>query len=111
VFSPGVDEVNWARRVIERMGDGTGAVMVDGTMQDDASVKQCRVVVALADQLAQRDPELAKLYSTENTGWLSAHPAGYLRPHRGSLLSTRRERSSRSVVSVRSRRALSNQGW
>ena len=67
VFSPSVEEVSWARRVIEEMGDGTGAVMVDGTMQDDASVKQCRVVVALADELAQRDPELAKLYSTENS--------------------------------------------
>ncbi|MFD2418058.1 HpcH/HpaI aldolase/citrate lyase family protein [Amycolatopsis pigmentata] len=62
VFSPAPEEVAWARRVIEAMGDGTGAVMIDGKMQDDASVKQCRVVVELADALAARDPELAKAY-------------------------------------------------
>jgi malyl-CoA/(S)-citramalyl-CoA lyase len=44
------------------MGDGTGAVMLDGKMQDDATVKQCEVIVALADDLAARDPELAALY-------------------------------------------------
>ena len=44
------------------MGDGTGAVMIDGKMQDDASVKQCRVVVQLATDLAARDPELAEAY-------------------------------------------------
>ena len=62
VFSPAPDEVAWARRVIDEMGDGTGAVMIDGKMQDDASVKQCRVVVELATQLAARDPELATAY-------------------------------------------------
>ena len=46
------------------MGDGTGAVMLDGKMEDDASVKQCRVMVDLAADLAARDPELAELYST-----------------------------------------------
>ena len=45
--------------VIEAMGDGTGAIMLDGKMEDDASVKQCQVVVELAHQLAERDPELA----------------------------------------------------
>ena len=62
VFSPDPAEVAWARRVIDEMGDGTGAVMIDGKMQDDASVKQCRVVVELASQLASRDPELARAY-------------------------------------------------
>jgi len=62
VFSPDPAEVQWARRVIETMGDGTGAVMLDGKMQDDASVKQCRVVVELATALAARDPELAQAY-------------------------------------------------
>ena len=33
--------------------------MLDGKMEDDASVKQCQVVVELAHQLAARDPELA----------------------------------------------------
>ncbi|WAL65542.1 CoA ester lyase [Amycolatopsis cynarae] len=62
VFSPDPKDVAWARRVIAAMGDGTGAVMIDGKMQDDASVKQCRVVAELADALAARDPELAKAY-------------------------------------------------
>ncbi|MBM9503862.1 HpcH/HpaI aldolase/citrate lyase family protein [Actinacidiphila acididurans] len=63
VFSPAPDEVAWARRVIEAMGDGTGAVMIDGKMQDDATYKQCRVVAGLADALAARDPELAEAYA------------------------------------------------
>lgn len=62
VFSPDPAEVAHAQRVIEAMGDGTGAIMLDGKMEDDASVKQCRVVVDLARQLAERDPELAGAY-------------------------------------------------
>ncbi|SDP30510.1 HpcH/HpaI aldolase/citrate lyase family protein [Actinacidiphila guanduensis] len=63
VFSPAPQEVAWARRVIAAMGDGTGAVMIDGKMQDDATYKQCRVVAELADALAARDPELARAYA------------------------------------------------
>ena len=62
VFSPEPSDVAWARKVIAAMGDGTGAVMIDGKMQDDASVKQCRVVAELADKLAERDPELKQAY-------------------------------------------------
>ncbi|MCC5951726.1 MAG: CoA ester lyase [Acidimicrobiia bacterium] len=62
VFSPEPSEVLWAKRVIDEMGDGTGAVMIDGKMQDDATVKQCRVVVELATQLAANDAELAEAY-------------------------------------------------
>ena len=62
VFSPEAKDVAWAKRVIDEMGDGTGAVMIDGKMQDDATVKQCKVVVDLATMLAARDPELADLY-------------------------------------------------
>jgi malyl-CoA/(S)-citramalyl-CoA lyase len=62
VFSPPPEEVVWAQRVIAAMGDGTGATMLDGKMQDDATVKQCKVVVELARSLATRDPELAKAY-------------------------------------------------
>ena len=62
VFSPRPADVAAAQRVIAAMGDGTGAVMLDGRMEDDASVKQCRVVVELAHQLADRDPELARAY-------------------------------------------------
>jgi len=62
VFSPDPDDVAWAVRVIDAMGDGTGAVMLDGKMQDDATVKQCRVLVDLARSLAERDPDLAAAY-------------------------------------------------
>jgi malyl-CoA/(S)-citramalyl-CoA lyase len=48
--------------VIDAMGDGTGALMLDGKMEDDASVKQCHVVVELAKALSASDPELAASY-------------------------------------------------
>src|SRR5438270_2268858 len=63
VFSPDPSDVEHARRVIEAMGDGTGAVMLDGKMEDDASVKQCHVILGLARELAERDPELASTYN------------------------------------------------
>ena len=62
VFSPSAEDVAHARRVVEAMGDGTGAVMLDGKMEDDASLKQCLVMVELAEQLAAIDPELKKQY-------------------------------------------------
>ncbi|MDW3214395.1 MAG: CoA ester lyase [Ilumatobacteraceae bacterium] len=62
VFSPRPADVAHAQRVIEAMGDGTGAIMLDGKMEDDASCKQCMVVVALAKELAANDPELAEAY-------------------------------------------------
>jgi malyl-CoA/(S)-citramalyl-CoA lyase len=62
VFSPDPADVAWAVRVIDAMGDGTGAVMLDGKMQDDATVKQCRVLVDLARSLAERDADLAAAY-------------------------------------------------
>ncbi len=62
VFSPRPEEVVHAQRVIDAMGDGTGAIMLDGKMEDDASVKQCKVVVELAHRLAARDPQLAIAY-------------------------------------------------
>jgi malyl-CoA/(S)-citramalyl-CoA lyase len=45
------------------MGDGTGAVMLDGRMEDDASLKQCLVMVRLADELARIDGDLARRYA------------------------------------------------
>jgi malyl-CoA/(S)-citramalyl-CoA lyase len=68
VFSPAVEDVAHARRVVEAMGDGTGAVMIDGKMEDDASVKQCLVIVELAERLAAIDPALAELYAAQPTG-------------------------------------------
>jgi malyl-CoA/(S)-citramalyl-CoA lyase len=63
VFSPAPADVRHARRVVEAMGDGTGAVMLDGKMEDDTSVKQCKVMLELAEQLAAKDPELAEAYA------------------------------------------------
>jgi malyl-CoA/(S)-citramalyl-CoA lyase len=65
VFSPSAEDVAHARRVKEAMGDGTGAVMLDGKMEDDASLKQCLVILELADRLAQTDPTLKQLYAAE----------------------------------------------
>ncbi len=63
VFSPSAADVRHARRVVAAMGDGTGAVMLDGKMEDDASLKQCLVMVELAEQLAEIDPELEEQYA------------------------------------------------
>jgi malyl-CoA/(S)-citramalyl-CoA lyase len=68
VFSPDPADVAHAREVVAAMGDGTGAVMLNGKMEDDASVKQCKVMLDLAEQLAARDPELAKLYAAAEEG-------------------------------------------
>jgi malyl-CoA/(S)-citramalyl-CoA lyase len=37
--------------------------MLDGKMEDDASLKQCLVILELADRLSANDPELAELYA------------------------------------------------
>ena len=62
VFSPPVDEVKFAQRVLEAMPDGRGVLMLDGKMQDDATWKQCRVMVNLAQMLAAKDKDLAAAY-------------------------------------------------
>jgi malyl-CoA/(S)-citramalyl-CoA lyase len=67
VFSPSAQDVAHARRVVDAMGDGTGAVMLDGRMEDDASLKQCLVIVELAERLARTDPALAELYAAQRS--------------------------------------------
>ena len=62
VFSPDPAEVAFAKKVLEAMPDGRGVLMLDGKMQDDATWKQCKVMVSLAEMLAKKDPELAKAY-------------------------------------------------
>src|SRR5919199_2337557 len=62
VFSPDPEEVKFAREVIEAIPDGRGVHMIDGKMQDDATWKQCKVMVTLAEMLAAKDPELAGAY-------------------------------------------------
>src|SRR6476619_5524041 len=67
VFSPDPDEVAFAKKVIEAIPDGAGVHMIDGKMQDDATWKQCRVMVDLAEMLARTDQALAEAYGFEQT--------------------------------------------
>jgi len=62
VFSPDPGEVAFARKILDAMPDGTGAVMIDGKMQDDATWKQAKGVVDLARLVAAKDPEMATRY-------------------------------------------------
>jgi len=62
VFSPDPEEVRFAKKILDAMPDGTGAVMIDGKMQDDATWKQAKVIHDLALQVAAKDPEMAALY-------------------------------------------------
>jgi len=62
VFSPDVAEVLFAKKILEAMPDGTGAVMIDGKMQDDATWKQAKVMVDLARAVAAKDPAMAAAY-------------------------------------------------
>ena len=62
VFSPDPGEVAFAKKIIDAMPDGTGAVMIDGKMQDDATWKQAKVLVDLAALVAEKDPEMGQRY-------------------------------------------------
>jgi malyl-CoA/(S)-citramalyl-CoA lyase len=62
VFSPDPREVAFARKILTAMPDGSGAVMIDGKMQDDATWKQAKVLVDLAKLVAQKDPEMTQHY-------------------------------------------------
>ena len=62
VFSPDPAEVVFAKKIIAAMPDGSGAVMIDGKMQDDATWKQAKVLVDLARLVAAKDPEMAARY-------------------------------------------------
>jgi malyl-CoA/(S)-citramalyl-CoA lyase len=68
VFSPDPAEVAFARRVLEAIPDGAGVHMIDGKMQDDATFKQAKVMVDLAEMLAATDHELADAYGFARTG-------------------------------------------
>ncbi len=63
VFSPDPAEVKFARKILAAMPDGSGAVMIDGKMQDDATWKQAKVISVLAYQVAAKDPDFAALYA------------------------------------------------
>ena len=63
VFSPDPAEVAFAAKILAAMPDGSGAVMIDGKMQDDATWKQAKVMVDLARIVAAKDPEYAARYA------------------------------------------------
>ncbi len=62
VFSPDVEEVKFALRILAAMPDGAGVAMLDGKMQDDATWKQAKVIVDLAKLVAAKEPEMARVY-------------------------------------------------
>jgi malyl-CoA/(S)-citramalyl-CoA lyase len=62
VFSPDPKEVAFAKKILAAMPDGTGAALIDGKMQDDATWRQAKVIVDLARQVAAKDPARAGLY-------------------------------------------------
>jgi malyl-CoA/(S)-citramalyl-CoA lyase len=62
VFSPDVEDVRFALRILEAMPDGAGVAMLDGKMQDDATWKQAKVIVDLARLVAAKEPEMRAVY-------------------------------------------------
>jgi malyl-CoA/(S)-citramalyl-CoA lyase len=62
VFSPEPAEVAFAKKIVDAMPDGAGAVMIDGKMQDDATWKQAKVLIDLAKLVAAKDPQMAARY-------------------------------------------------
>jgi malyl-CoA/(S)-citramalyl-CoA lyase len=68
VFAPDPAEIAFARRIIAAMPDGTGAVMIDGKMQDDATWKQAKVIDDLAQLVAQKDPDQARTLGLDAGG-------------------------------------------
>jgi malyl-CoA/(S)-citramalyl-CoA lyase len=62
VYAPDPAEVAFAKKIVESMPDGAGAVMIDGKMQDDATWKQAKVLLDLARLVAAKDPDMAARY-------------------------------------------------
>jgi malyl-CoA/(S)-citramalyl-CoA lyase len=62
VFSPDPAEIAFAKKILHAMPDGSGAVMIDGKMQDDATWKQAKVMLDLARLITAKDPQLAEHY-------------------------------------------------
>jgi malyl-CoA/(S)-citramalyl-CoA lyase len=62
VYAPDPAEVAFAKKIVESMPDGAGAVMIDGKMQDDATWKQAKVLLDLAKLVAAKDPDMGARY-------------------------------------------------
>lgn len=62
VYAPDPAEVAFAKKIVDSMPDGAGAVMIDGKMQDDATWKQAKVLLDLAKLVASKDPDMGARY-------------------------------------------------
>ena len=62
VYAPDPAEVAFAKKIVDSMPDGAGAVMIDGKMQDDATWKQAKVLLDLARLVAAKDPDMGVRY-------------------------------------------------
>ena len=62
VFSPDPAEVEAAQKILAAMPTGTGAAMIDGKMQDDATWKQAKGLVDLARLVAAKDLDMRARY-------------------------------------------------
>ena len=62
VYAPDPAEVAFAKKIVDSMPDGAGAVMIDGKMQDDATWKQAKVLLDLAKLVAAKDPDMGTRY-------------------------------------------------
>ena len=94
-LQPDPDEVKFAKKVIEAIPDGRGVHMIDGKMQDDATWKQCKVMVELAEMLAKKDPELAEGVRALIARW----PSSDTRSGSARTSATRRATSSTPTTS------------
>ncbi len=60
-YSSDPTEVAFAQKILAAMPGGSGAVTIDGKIQDDAPWKQARLIFDLARQVASRNSEFAAL--------------------------------------------------
>jgi malyl-CoA/(S)-citramalyl-CoA lyase len=67
VFSPDPTR-SLRQKVIEAIPDGRGVHMIDGKMQDDATWKQCKVMVGLAEIWPRRIRSCARLTGCSRAG-------------------------------------------
>jgi malyl-CoA/(S)-citramalyl-CoA lyase len=63
VFSPDPAEVEVAQKILAAMPGGSGAALIDGKMQDDATWKQAKILVDLARLVAAKDLEQPRTWT------------------------------------------------
>ena len=74
VFSPDPEEVKFAKKVIEAIPDGRGVHMIDGKMQDDATWKQCKVMVEPGRACSPRRTPSSRRRTSSRPGGVSSTP-------------------------------------